>query len=279
MESVENPAIPSETSQRIVFTGQIFFAVGLIGIGAQHFIFSNLIPVIVPWWPDGVPGRSVVAYLVGAILVSCGGCVLLNQKARPASTSVGFLFLAFFVLMQVPLNAVRNLLHIGGWTVAIKEFALFGCSFVVAGAMPPEGNGDSRGGSSFRVLEDGFVRFAPYPLAILVSVFGIDHFIYTKYIATLVPSWIPSPVFWTCFAGGALLAAGIGIIFNIAGRLAGTMLGIMLFIWVVILHIPRALADPSGQLGNEWTSVFEALAFSGIAFIIGQTLPKRRRMK
>jgi len=49
----------------------------------------------------------------------------------------------------------------------------------------------------------------------------------------------------------------------------------MLLIWVLILHIPRAMADPYSGVGGEWTSVFEALAASGVAFILGQTLAER----
>jgi len=41
-----------------------------------------------------------------------------------------------------------------------------------------------------------------------------------------------------------------------------------MFLWVFLLHIPRAVADPRGSLGNEWTSVFEALAYSGVAFML-----------
>jgi hypothetical protein len=43
----------------------------------------------------------------------------------------------------------------------------------------------------------------------------------------------------------------------------------MLIIWFAILHIPRAIANPdNGGAGNEVTSVFQALAFAGIAFAI-----------
>jgi hypothetical protein len=42
----------------------------------------------------------------------------------------------------------------------------------------------------------------------------------------------------------------------------------MLFLWVVLLHVPQAIADPCGNLGNEWSSLFQALAFSGVAFIL-----------
>jgi hypothetical protein len=38
---------------------------------------------------------------------------------------------------------------------------------------------------------------------------------------------------------------------------------------VILLHIPRALAaQDAAQVRNEWTAVFEALAFSGLAFFL-----------
>jgi hypothetical protein len=51
-------------------------------------------------------------------------------------------------------------------------------------------------------------------------------------------------------------------------RLASLLVGVMIFLWVLMLHIPRAIADPYTNVGNEWASVFEALAFSGIAFML-----------
>ncbi|MDQ6903058.1 MAG: hypothetical protein M3139_08615, partial [Bacteroidota bacterium] len=80
--------------------------------------------------------------------------------------------------------------------------------------------------------------------------------------------WIPGHVFWTYFAGVALAGAGVCIALKFKLKLIGLLLGIMLFIWFVILHIPRAIADPYVDKGNEVTSVFEAFAFSGIAFVI-----------
>jgi hypothetical protein len=50
----------------------------------------------------------------------------------------------------------------------------------------------------------------------------------------------------------------------------------MLLIWFAILHIPRAIADPYSGKGNEITSVFQALAFSGIAFVIAVIAKARK---
>ena len=82
------------------------------------------------------------------------------------------------------------------------------------------------------------------------------------------PSWIPDHIFWTYFTAVSLIGSGVAIILKIRLKAIGILLGTMIFLWFVFLHIPRAIANPFRDKGNEVTSVFEALAFSGIAFII-----------
>ncbi|WP_431211722.1 hypothetical protein ACQ86N_38900 [Puia sp. P3] len=107
-------------------------------------------------------------------------------------------------------------------------------------------------------------------------VFGIDHFLYTDFVATLVPSWIPGHIFWTYFAGIALIGAGLAIMFRFRLKQVGILLGVMIFLWLILLHIPRAAVAPATDNGNELTSVFQALGFSGAAFVMayGYTLTR-----
>src|SRR5262249_56813851 len=108
---------------------------------------------------------------------------------------------------------------------------------------------------------------------------GMQHFLFAPFVDTLVPTWIPpSARFWTCFAGVALIAGGVGMMVPKTRRLAAALSGLMIFLWVLVLHIPRALAASESQLRNEWTAVFEALAMSGIALVLAGTAPKRRRL-
>jgi hypothetical protein len=53
------------------------------------------------------------------------------------------------------------------------------------------------------------------------------------------------------------------------------LLGIMIFIWFIILHVPRAINQPLLDKGNEIVSAFSALAFTGIAFVISGGYLKR----
>jgi hypothetical protein len=54
------------------------------------------------------------------------------------------------------------------------------------------------------------------------------------------------------------------------GRLAASLLGLMFLLWVLLLHSPRVAG--AAHNGNEWTSLFVALAMSGAAFLVAETL-------
>ncbi len=97
---------------------------------------------------------------------------------------------------------------------------------------------------------------------------------FVEFVKSLVPRWIPGDVFWTYVTGVALIAGGIGLIIDRAARLASLLSGIMVFIWLIVLHIPRAIMS-RGDDGNEWIAVVEALAVSGIAFMISGRLAQK----
>jgi uncharacterized membrane protein len=106
--------------------------------------------------------------------------------------------------------------------------------------------------------------------ALPLLVFGIQHFMYARYVATLVPSWIPGHLFWAYFVGVAFIATTLAIATQTKARLSATWLGIMFLLWVLVLHLPRVAAAPHN--GDEWTSAFVALAMSGGAFLVAGTL-------
>jgi len=82
-------------------------------------------------------------------------------------------------------------------------------------------------------------------------------------------------MFWTYFAAVALMGAGIAIILKIRIVTISILTGTMLFLWFLILHVPRGISAMPEDKGNEMTSVFEALAFSGIAFVLAATYRRK----
>jgi uncharacterized membrane protein YphA (DoxX/SURF4 family) len=143
------------------------------------------------------------------------------------------------------------------WTRAFEALALGGASLVLSGVVPAATTA-SRGcdGAVDKASRAGRILFGA-----TLFVFGVQHFLYAAYIATLVPSWIPWHLFWTYLVGVAFLSAGLAITTGIVARPAAIMLSAMFFLWVVLLHGPRIARALHN--GDEWTSGFVALAMSG----------------
>lgn len=252
--------------RRILALGRLFYALGIVGIGGQHFYNGDFVQVILPSFPTGIPGQYFWVLVAGFGLILTGGAIIIGVGARAAAILLGSVLLAVLVLRDIPYQVATSPGSIGAWTNCFKALTLAGGAFAAAASLPRQGSAR---------LDRYFVTFGCLATAVTVATFGVDHFVYTAFVATLVPAWVPGPVFWTYFCGAALCAGGAGLILRIRARLAAGLLGAMIFAWLLMLHIPLAIADPHSGSGNQWTSVFEALSFSGIALILSRLLPTK----
>lgn len=238
-----------------------FYCISIAGIGFQQFMYADFRAVILPLWPAWLH-VAVLAYITGVALIAASIFILLEKKDRTVSLLLGgFLFVLFiafqctYILFVQP-NSPR---HLGLWTDALKELALAGGAFIMAQLSVNTANNHTTN------LLEKLMYFGRIFFGIMLIAFGLDHFYYTDFVATLVPSWIPANIFWTYFAGVALIGSGAAIILKILIKPVSLLLSAMLLLWFILLHMPRAISDPYTGNGNEITSVFEALAFSGIA--------------
>jgi hypothetical protein len=117
---------------------------------------------------------------------------------------------------------------------------------------------------------DRIVFLGPLLFAIPMAIFGGDHFMAAPFVAKIVPSWIPGHLFWTYFVGVALIAAALSLATNIQSRLSAALLGIMIFIFVLTIHIPSCFATPYDK--TRLTIVFRdsTLAAAALAFAASQ---------
>jgi uncharacterized membrane protein YphA (DoxX/SURF4 family) len=87
---------------------------------------------------------------------------------------------------------------------------------------------------------------------------------------------MPWRLFWAYFVGFALLAASLSIATNIQIRWSGLLFGIMMVLFVAMLHIPRALASPGDRI--SWTIVIREMSFAGGGWILaGNALREQGR--
>jgi uncharacterized membrane protein len=253
-------------SDKLIAFGRICYGAGIAGLGIQHFVIADIVPVILPSLPAGIPAQGAWPCLVGLALLAAGASILLGKMTRVVSLALGVVLTAFLVLRGIPVQASSGAVWpIYVWNNPLKLLALAGGAYALAAAFP---------GLAITRMNAVYTTFGCFALALTCGLFGFEHFMVPQFVATLVPSWIPWHLFWTYFCGAALMAAGVGMILRIQARLAAGLLGGIIFAWFLVLHIPRALSDPHSGKGNEWSSVFEALAFAGIGFVLSQTLPR-----
>jgi uncharacterized membrane protein len=113
---------------------------------------------------------------------------------------------------------------------------------------------------------DKIVALSNLCFAIPLAVFGAEHLSSAKFIMLAVPSYMPWRLFWAYFVGVALLAASLSIASKIQVRWSGLLFGIMMFLFVAMVHIPRVLASPSDRI--PWTIVIREMSFAGGAWIL-----------
>lgn len=254
-------------SRAAAVIGRAFFAVGLMGLAAEHFVFGEFVTGRAPPWPEGVPGGAVWAGATGVALIVLGLGILSGGRwARPAAIVTAVVIFLWAFVRQVPVVAADSFLS-GTWTTAGKALTFTGGALAIAGAAPAVLD-RATSLSRFVNYRMEFVRVGAACLGLFMVITGIQHFIFTEFVASLIPPWFPGDsVFWTYFAGVALIAGGIGLNVPWTSRLAAYLSGLMIFSWFWIVHVPRTFFSVSDGL-----AVFEALAFAGLAFVLATEL-------
>jgi uncharacterized membrane protein len=102
--------------------------------------------------------------------------------------------------------------------------------------------------------------------AIPLAVFGALHLFGPQFIINIVPRYMPWRMFWVYFIGCALIAAALSVATKIGVRWSGLLFGIMMFLFVAMIHLPGALRTHDRII---WTIVFREMSFGGAAWILG----------
>jgi uncharacterized membrane protein YphA (DoxX/SURF4 family)/uncharacterized membrane protein len=254
--------------------GNWFYGIATVVYGLQQLWYADFRTVQLPAWQTYLPLLPAWAYLTGLGLIIAGAAIISGRKARETSLLLGSAFLFLFLFVQIPYEIFgdpNSSLHLGVWTNALKGLALSGGAFVMAGSFPKS---DSQQSSFFSISEK-LIPFGPLFFSITMISFGIAHILYAEGVSTLVPSWMPDPVFWTNLTGVVLIGSGFAITLKIRRGAIAMLFSIVLFIWVFTLHLPRAIHEPYASRANEVSSCFDALAFCGIAFVISLKTVKK----
>ena len=237
-----------KSSSALTTLGRVFYALALLGFGIQYALAGHLRRGL-PLCPTWLHPNHILAYVLAALCIAAGLALLSSWRLLPASLLLGLLLLgsSFLYLMHA-----HYVLYDGdGRTLFLECLSLASTALILHGLSS---------GSQYSLMP-GRLFFA-----IALVVFGIQHFLYVRFLATLVPHYLPGHHLWVLGTGFALIAAGLSIATTIEDRYASYGLFILFFGWLILLHIPRilhALHNP-----DEWSSGFVVLAFSGTSLLL-----------
>jgi len=112
--------------------------------------------------------------------------------------------------------------------------------------------------------------------AVALAIFATEHFLAARNLSSIVPRWLPGPLFWTYFVGAALLAAAVSFIAWRCVRWSASLLALLFLIIVATIDLPNLPGHTHERL--FWTLTVRETCFAGGAMVLAGSLwPRGRR--
>jgi len=240
--------MPKSSSSALTTAGRILFALAILGFGIQYALYGHLRRGL-PLCPIWLHPNTVLAYALAALCIAAGVALLTTWRTTIISLILGLLFLGTSALYLMHFIYVAY--DGDGRTLFLECLCLASTALILHGLSS---------GSKYSLMPGRLF------IAIALVIFGIQHFLYVRYLSTLVPHYLPGHHLWVLGTGFALIAAGLSIATTIEDKYAAYGLFVLFFGWLVLLHVPRILHALHN--GDEWSSGFVVLAFSGTSLLL-----------
>jgi uncharacterized membrane protein len=257
LEEVRSPMVGQISVRAAQQPALTLFAIGLIGMGVLALVYGDFAMVwqpVAPWFP----GRTVLAYGSGVLMVGCG--VGLFFRATTAwALRIVLPYLVVWQMLKFPSLVVAPkmeavylgfgeiaVLLAGGWTLFARLGDVRGTKFAWAGG-------------------EQAVRFARYYFAVWIIPIGISHMLYLKPTLDLIPPFLPGKVFWAYLTGIGQIASGLGVLFGVLPRVAAWAEAAQISLYALLIWLPAILLE-NKNLGPSFAHANQRLSFT--AFFI-----------
>jgi uncharacterized membrane protein len=235
--SLKNNGIGSGIALAVTALG--LGALGALSLASGDFAFQWQ-PV-----PPDVPARDLLARAAGALEI-IAAAMLLPARLRAAGAWLVAAVLLGWTALHVP-SVVQRPASVADWLGIAETGAMASAALMLAA-------GASRA---------GLRRAAAVVFGLCAIVFGVSHFAYADFTASMIPAWLPQRVALAWFTGAAHALAGIAIAIGVRRPLAAALEALMMASFVLLVHLPRVLAHPESRM--EWTMLAVAVLLSGSA--------------
>jgi uncharacterized membrane protein YphA (DoxX/SURF4 family) len=230
-------------------------ALGAISIATGDFAYTWQ-PV-----PETLPLRALAARAAGGLLVIVSAFLLIRRADRRALAALSFVFLVWLLLLHLP-----AMFRGEGW-LGFFEFLLPLGACLALASVTRAPAAPSRALTDDKLLLIGRLCFGVGLLGC-----GASHFVYAEFAAQMIPEWMPGRMFWTYLTGVGHVAAGLSLLSGLLLRVSTVLLCFMLACFVLLLHVPRVIVEPSRF---EWTMLIVAVLFNGAAWVMAGVVRSR----
>lgn len=260
--------MPMLTYDRFSQIGCVLLALMTATLGIMAIVAGDFAYTWQPV-PEDLPFREIAARIVGAVMVAVSVLFLLPRTARRGLTAMTALFAAWLVVLHFPrLITGVNWLGSCEFLLPISAcLALIGMRQLESATIAP-----SKGPSGDTLILMGRIGFG-----IGLIGCGASHFVWGEFASQMIPEWMPGRLFFTYLTGAGHIAAGLSLLSGVLLRLSTALLCFMLACFVLLLHVPRVLADPTNR--HEWTMLFVATLFNGAAWLMAAAVRAPRPVR
>jgi uncharacterized membrane protein len=246
------------------------FAVGMIGLGILALVYGDFALVwqpVAPW----IPGRTVLAYVAGLIML-LGGVGLLLRATAAWSARILFPYLIVWLLLKVPAVVVAPQME-AVWLGFGELAVLLAGGWILFATLAGLREGSPL---TFATGENG-VHLARMLFAVSLIPIGLSHIVYVKETAELVPAWLPYRAGWAYLTGAGQIACGLGVLFSIFPRVAAIVEAGMISLFTLLVWGPAILAAPGARL--PWTAFFISWAIASAAWVVARNIAPKQPAK
>ena len=237
----------SSAGPRLAAVAAVGLAIGSIGLGVLSLIYRDF---TLQWEPvpAGLHDRAVLALASGAIL-TLAGVLLLIGRSRAWGALLAGLFIGLWVLgLHVP-KVVVSPSDLTVW------LALAECLAMSTGAL-----------LLFRGQGDAFGEVCVILFGIACLIFGLSHFAYAQFTASMIPTWLPRRLELAYLTGAVHALTGLALLIGRWRRWAAVVEAAMMTSFVLLVHAPRVFAHPTDR--TELTLLFVAITLSSAAWSV-----------